>query len=94
VCSYFESALKRELNMTPVTREQFSYKSDLEVVHEPTGANVSTYKYESPADACSTITVNWGRIGDLLEGAQDYDRWEVARVGCELLRERARRKQK
>lgn len=84
--------------MTPVTREQFTYKSDLEVVHEPTGATVSTSKYDNPLDACSTIRLSWGRIsdwgriGDLLKGSQDYDRWEVAQIGCELLHERARQK--
>lgn len=75
--------------MTDVTREQFDLVSDLEVVHRPTGARVSTYRYENPADACSTITVNFGRAGVRLENGDDYDRGDVVRVACELLRERA-----
>jgi hypothetical protein len=70
--------------MTPVKREQFEHRSDLEVLHRPTGTSVSTYRYENPADACSTIKVNFG-IGD-----EEYDRWEICRVAFELLRESAR----
>jgi hypothetical protein len=86
--------------MTRVSREQFAFNSNLEVVHEPTGATVSTSKYESPLDACSTIKVSWGRmsdwgrIGDPPKGSSDYDRWEVVRMGCELLLERARQDRK
>jgi hypothetical protein len=70
--------------MTPVRREQFEFRSDLEVIHRPTGACISTFRYDNPADACSSIKVNFG-----IEDAE-YDRWEICRVACELLRESAR----
>jgi hypothetical protein len=70
--------------MKPVKREEFHHKSDLEVLHRPTGTSVSTYRYDDPAHACSSIKVNFGTAGE------EYDRWEVCRVACELLRERVR----
>ena len=71
--------------MKPVKAEQFQHMSDLEVVHRPTGTNVSTFRYANPADACSSIQINFGIADD------EYDRWEVCRVACELLRGSARR---
>ena len=37
--------------MKPVKEEDFRHISDLEVVHRPTGTNVSTYRYTNPAEA-------------------------------------------
>jgi hypothetical protein len=71
--------------MRAVTPEQFQHVSDLEVLHRPTGTNVSTYRYTNPVDACSSIHVNFGKADD------DYDRMEIIRVACELLCESARR---
>jgi hypothetical protein len=70
--------------MKPVKREEFEHRSDLEVLHRPTGTNVSTYRYQNPDEACSSIKVNFGTADD------EYDRWEICRVACELLRESAR----
>jgi hypothetical protein len=75
--------------VTPVGRDQFQFRGDLEVIHLPTGATVSTYRYDDPAHACSTINVNFARAGERLDSGGDYDRWDVVRVACELLRERA-----
>jgi hypothetical protein len=46
--------------MKPVKREEFEHRSDLEVLHRPTGTNVSTYWYQNPDEACSSIKVNFG----------------------------------
>lgn len=71
--------------MKPVKPEEFQHVSDLEVVHRPTGTNVSTFRYTNPADACASIHVNFGTADD------DYDQMEIIRAACELLRENARR---
>ena len=68
--------------MAPVKEEDFQFKSDIEVVHRPTGANVSTYRYPNPADACSTITVSFGPDNS------EYDRMDIVRAAYELLRKR------
>ena len=70
--------------MKPVKREEFEYRSDLEVRHRPTGTVVATSRYENPADACSSIKVNFGTDD------HEYDRWEICRVACDLLSETAR----
>ena len=71
--------------MKAVRPEQFLHTSDIEVLHRPTGTSVSTRRYENPADACSSLQINFG-VAD-----EEFDRWEVCRVACELLRESARR---
>jgi hypothetical protein len=71
--------------MKAVKPEEFQHTSDLEVLHRPTGTSVSTYRYDDPADACSSIKVNFGTADE------GYDRGEIIRVACELLRESARR---
>jgi hypothetical protein len=70
--------------MKAVKADQFRHLSDLEV-RRPTGTSVSTYRYTDPADACSSIHVNFGKADDA------YDRMEIIRVACELLRESAHR---
>lgn len=67
-----------------VKREEFEHRSDLEVLHRPTGTSVATYRYENPEDACSSIKVNFGMADT------EYDRWEICSVACDLLRESAR----
>jgi len=69
--------------MKAVEPEQFLHTSDLEVLHRPTGTSVSTYRYDNPADACSSIKVNFGTSDE------EYDRLEIIRVACELLRQSA-----
>jgi hypothetical protein len=74
-----------ERAMKVVEPEQFQHLSDLEVHHRPTGTSVSTYRYTDPADACSSIHVNFGKEDEA------YDRMEIVRVACELLRKSAHR---
>jgi hypothetical protein len=69
--------------MPPVKKEEFQFKSDVEVVHRPTGASISTHRYQNPVDACSSMTVNFGPDSE-------YDRMDIVRVAYELLREKAR----
>ena len=78
------SLAARDIFMAPVKEEDFQFKSDIEVVHRPTGANVSTYRYLNPADACSTITVSFG------PDDSEYDRMDIVRAAYELLRQKAR----
>jgi hypothetical protein len=79
--------------MTPVKREQFKVISAREVTHLPTGASFSVYEYEDPTvDPCSTVSINWSRAGDVLPNGEDYDRNEVGRIACEILRELARKR--
>ena len=66
--------------MKAVNPEEFHHLSDLEVRHRPTGTSVSTYRYTRPADS---IHVNFGK------GDHAYDRMEIIRVACELLRDSA-----
>jgi hypothetical protein len=75
-------ALLGRILMPPVKREEFQFKSDVELVHRPTGASISTYRYQNPADACSSMTVNFGTDSE-------YDRMDILRVAYELLREKA-----
>jgi hypothetical protein len=75
--------------MTPVTRDQFEMKSDIEVVHTPTGARFSTYRYDDPKNATSNLTINWGKAGDRLDSGEDYDRGEVRDMAARLLWEQA-----
>jgi hypothetical protein len=70
--------------MAPIKEEDFLFKSDIEIVHRPTGANISTYRYPDPADACSTITVSFG------PDDSKYDRMDIVRAAYELLRQKAR----
>ena len=60
--------------MSPIKEEDFLFKSDIEIVHRPTGANISTYRYPNPADACSTITVSFGPDNS------EYDRMDIVRA--------------
>jgi hypothetical protein len=77
--------------MSVVRRDQFDIISDIQVVHKPTGATFSVYRYPDPnVDVCSEMRVNWGRAGDRLENGDEYDRDEVEHVARELLREQAR----
>jgi hypothetical protein len=65
--------------MTPVSRDQFEIKSDVEVLHKPTGARFSTYRYDDPDLVGSDIKVNWGHAGEVLETGEDFDRQAVVR---------------
>lgn len=77
--------------MKTVTREQFKVRSDLEVVHIPTGATFLAYPYLKTDDVVRSITVNWGRAKDKSEAIEDYVRQDIRRVAVEILVDRARR---
>ena len=68
-----------------VTREQFEIRSDVEVVHIPTGADFRAYPYSNPDDMLESVEVSWGRVG---APASDYAD-QVRRVASQLLLERA-----
>ena len=71
--------------MVSVTREQFKIRSEVEVVHIPTGAVFTTYPYSNPDDMLESVRVNWGR-GGAPRGAH-----QVRRVASHLLLEQALR---
>ena len=71
--------------MASVTREEFKIRSELEVVHIPTGAVFSAYPYSNPDDMLESVRVNWGRA-DAPPDAQ-----QVRRMASQLLLEQALR---
>ena len=71
--------------MASVTREQFRIRSELEVVHIPTGAIFSAYPYSNPDDMLESVKVNWGQTGTTTEGSGDYA-GQVRRTALRLLR--------
>ncbi len=76
--------------MTETTREQFEVLSDLKVMHRPTGATFSTYRYEDPEDACSQMIENLRSAGDRQPNGDDYEVGEIRALAIRLLREQAR----
>ena len=74
--------------LASVTREQFKIKSEVEVVHIPTGAVFHAYPYSNPGDLLQSMKVNWGRHGT----PTDIEFSEqIRRTAAQLLLERARR---
>jgi hypothetical protein len=76
--------------MTTVTREQFRIRSEVEIVHIPTGAIFSTYPYSDPDDMLRSVTAHW-RHDPKTGLMENYPRQEIGRVAAELLLEQARR---
>ena len=75
--------------LASVTREQFKIKSEVEVVHIPTGAVFQAYPYSKPDDILQSVrVVAWGRSGVPTTG--DYAE-QVRRMASQLLVERTRR---
>lgn len=74
--------------LAPVTREQFEVRSELEVVHIPTGAVFRAHPYSNPGDMLQSMRVNWNEAGTPPEGPGDYA-VEVQRFAAQLLLERA-----
>lgn len=73
---------------TMVTREQFQIRSEVEVVHLPTGAVFQAYPYSDPGDLLQSMKVNWGRHGT----PTDIEFSEqIRRTAAQLLLEKARR---
>lgn len=74
--------------MAFVTRDEFEFRSELEVVHLPTGAVLHAYPYVDPDDMLRSIKIHWGRTS--AAGLTDYAE-QIRRVGSQLLLERADR---
>ena len=76
--------------MASVTREEFKIRSELEVVHIPTGAVFSAYPYSSPDDMLESVRVNWSPGSATAESRGDYAE-QVRRMASRLLLEQALR---
>ena len=76
--------------MASVTREQFRIRSEVEVVHIPTGAVFSAYPYSNPDDILESVRVNWSRASATSESNGDYAE-QVRRAASRLLLEQALR---
>ena len=74
--------------LASVTREQFKIKSEVEVVHIPTGAVFQAYPYSKPDDILQSVRVSWGRSDVATTG--EYAE-QVRRIASQLLVERTRR---
>jgi phasin len=74
--------------LAPVTREQFEVRSELEVVHIPTGAVFRAHPYSNPGDMLQSMRVNWNETGKPPDGPGDYAD-EVRRFAAQLMLERA-----
>ena len=67
-----------------VTREQFEVRSELEVVHIPTGIVFRVHPYTDPRDRLQSIKVS-GRVG--VPTGEYFE--QLQRVASQLLLERA-----
>ena len=76
--------------MASVAREEFKIRSELEVVHIPTGAVFSAYPYSNPDDILESVRVNWSRASATSESNGDYAE-QVHRAASRLLLEQALR---
>lgn len=73
--------------MTPVTRDEFKIRSELEATHIPTGAVFRIYPYNDPDDMLQSLKADWGTAP--VESSGDYAE-QVRRMALQLLLERAR----
>ena len=71
-----------------VTREQFEIRSEVEVVHIPTGADFRAYPYSDLDDMLQSVKVSWGRDGAPAKSTGDYAE-QVRCVASQLLLEQA-----
>lgn len=71
-----------------VAPEQFQVRSELEVVHLPTGAVFRAYPYNDSRDLLQSVRVNWGLTRAPLDS--DFSE-QIRRTASQLLLERARR---
>jgi phasin len=78
------------MSLAPVTREQFEVRSELEVVHIPTGAIFRAHPYTNPGDMLQSIRVKWNETDTPPVGPGDYAD-DVQRMAAQLLLERAAR---
>ena len=70
--------------LASVTREQFEIRSEVEVVHIPTGADFRAYPYSDADDMLQSVKVSWGRAGVPAESTGDYAE-QVRRMASQLL---------
>ena len=75
------------MTLASVTREQFEIRSEVEVVHIPTGADFRAYPYRDPDDMLESVKVSWGRAGAPAESTGDYADEQVRRMASQLLLE-------
>jgi hypothetical protein len=71
-----------------VTREQFEIRSDVEIVHIPTGTDFRAYPYSDLKDMLQSVKVSWARPGLPDESTGEYAE-QVRRMASQLLSERA-----
>jgi len=76
------------MGFASVAREQFEIRSELEVIHVPTGAVFRAHPYSNPDDMLQSVRVHWGRASVPPEGTDDYAD-QVQRMASQLLLERA-----
>ena len=69
-----------------VTREEFKIRSELEIVHIPTGAVFQAYPYSKPDDMLQRVKVIWDRAGAPGESIGDYAE-QIRRMALQLLLE-------
>ena len=69
-----------------VTREEFKIRSELEIVHIPTGAVFQAYPYSNPDDMLQSVKVTWGRAAAPGESTGDYAE-QIRRMALQLLLE-------
>ena len=74
--------------LASVTREQFEIRSEVEVVHIPTGADFRAYPYSDLDDMLQSVKVSWGRPGSPAESTGEYAE-QVRCMASQLLLERA-----
>jgi hypothetical protein len=74
--------------LASVTREQLEIRSEVELVHIPTGADFRAYPYSDVDDMLHSVKVSWGGDGAPAESTGDYAE-QVRRTALQLLLERA-----
>ena len=81
---------RRVMALASVTREQFEIRSEVELVHIPTGTDFRAYPYSNPDDMLQSVKMTWGGDGGPAESTGDYAE-QVRRMASQLLLERAHR---
>ena len=70
------------MSQVKAMREQFTLEGD-KVIHPPTGTIWTAY----PGDP-QLATIFMGRLGEMLENGEEYDRHEAHEIAIKLLQER------
>jgi hypothetical protein len=72
--------------LASVTRVEFKIRSELEIMHIPTGAVFQAYPYSDPDDMLQSVKVIWGRAGVPGVSTGDYAE-QIRRMALQLLLE-------